>query len=104
MPLNVLLADDHADTLEILMRMLQRWGHSCTVAHSAAQARKAAVETRFDVVLCDYHLGDGTCCDMLEAIRQLYPICGVHRTRRRGASRAGDRRRLRRLPHQAGQP
>jgi len=77
MPLNVLLADDHADTLEILMRVLQRWGHSCTVAHSAAQTRKAAVETRFDVLLCDYHLGDGTCCDVQEAIRQLYPIYGV---------------------------
>jgi CheY-like chemotaxis protein len=77
MPLEVLVIDDHADSVELLMRVLERWGHSFAVAHSVAEARAVAHRQRFDLLLCDYQLGDGTCCDVLADVRGRYPIHGV---------------------------
>jgi CheY-like chemotaxis protein len=77
MPLDVLVVDNHADTLGAMRCMMAMWGHACAVADSAAAALALAAARRFDVLLCDYQLDDGTCCDVLAAIRARYPIHGV---------------------------
>ena len=79
MPLKVLVVDDHADTLDLLTRVLERWGHFHVIAHSTAEAQKMATGLRFDVLLCDYQLGDGT-CDVLGDLRNRIPHsrCGNH--------------------------
>jgi CheY-like chemotaxis protein len=77
MPLDVLVCDDYGDTLDLLLPVLERWGHSYSVARSAADARAMATTQRFDVLLCNYLLCDGTCCGVVEAILLFYPIHGV---------------------------
>ena len=95
MPLDVLLVDNHPDTLGAMRRLLAMWGHTCAVADSAGAALALAATRRFDVLLCDYQLDDGNCCDVLAAVRALYPIHGIALTghgddaRRRRAIDAG---------------
>jgi DNA-binding response OmpR family regulator len=80
MPLNILVVDDHADTLDLLPRVLEKWGHYCVVAKSVAKATILASEARFNVVLCDFELPDGNCCNVIRNIRAIYPIHGVAMT------------------------
>jgi CheY-like chemotaxis protein len=77
MPLDVLVCDVDGDTLDPLLGVLERWGHTCSVARSPAQARAMAMAQRFDIMLCDYLLGDGACCSVIEFILLLYRIHGV---------------------------
>jgi CheY-like chemotaxis protein len=95
MRLNVRVVDDHADTLDLLPRVLEKWGHSCVTAKSVGEANVMALALRFDVVLCDYELPDGNCCNLLQGIRKMYPVHGVaitghgDETHRRQAIAAG---------------
>jgi CheY-like chemotaxis protein len=59
-PCRVLLVEDHADTASVMQRLLRRWGHEVTVAHSLAEAERTALLQRFDVLLADLRLDNGT--------------------------------------------
>ncbi len=67
-PMQVLIADDVAQNLELLELILGGDGHHVTSAHNGAQALQCAQETRFDVILMDLYMPVMT---GLEAARQL---------------------------------
>ena len=57
--MRILIVDDHADSAESLVILLQELGHDETrVANSAATALRAAVAFRPDIVLMDVELPD----------------------------------------------
>ncbi|MFT0534247.1 MHYT domain-containing protein [Castellaniella hirudinis] len=65
-PLNILIADDVAQNLELLTLVLQAKQHQVTAAHDGAEAVRQFLAGRFDVVLMDVHM-PGT--DGLQASR-----------------------------------
>jgi CheY-like chemotaxis protein len=75
-PVDVLIVDDNELNTRALARLLGGC-HRVRVATSAAQALAALRARRPDVVLCDFALGDETCCELLRVITRELP--GVRR-------------------------
>jgi PAS domain S-box-containing protein len=72
-PLNVLLVEDHAPTLEVLTRLLEILGHKVTPANSVESARAAASDNGiFDILISDLGLPDGTGLDVMRHIGPRY--------------------------------
>jgi PAS domain S-box-containing protein len=66
-PLRILVVDDVEQNLELLALSLGRLGHRISIARDGAQALKALVRERFDLVLMDVHMPG---VDGLSASRQ----------------------------------
>lgn len=66
----ILFVDDHADTRELLLRLLQRWGYEGVPANGVGEALKAAREQAFDLYLLDHKFEDGSGADLCAAIRE----------------------------------
>lgn len=67
---SVLLVDDHHDTCLGMSRLLRRRGFTVAVAHSVAEALAQADGARFDLLISDIGLPDGTGFDLMNALRQ----------------------------------
>ena len=66
----VLLVDDHEDTCLGMQRLLNRRGYRVVVAHSVAEGlAKADTEERFDLLISDLGLPDGSGCDLMDTLR-----------------------------------
>jgi CheY-like chemotaxis protein len=68
--LNVLLIEDHEDTAEVMSQLIRGLGHEVAVAGSVADALAYAGRTRFDLVLSDVGLPDGTGVEFIHAFRK----------------------------------
>ncbi len=68
---SILLVDDHEDTLMLMKMMLERRGYEVTAAGSAAEARAAAKERRFDLLISDINLPDASGLDLLRDVSSL---------------------------------
>ncbi len=67
----VLLVDDHVDTCLGMQRLLNRRGYRVVVAHSVAEGlAKATDEERFDLLISDLGLPDGSGCDLMNTLRE----------------------------------
>ena len=66
----VLCIDNEAEILDGMQLLLQRWGLRVLRASNAEEARSVFSQHTPDVVLADYHLGDGN-CDGLELLQSL---------------------------------
>ena len=64
MGLRVLVVDDDEMVLRSLRRILERAGHEVIARTTVCEARAVMMEQQLDVVLCDYHLDDGTGADV----------------------------------------
>ncbi len=66
----LLVEDDELDQMAF-KRLLETENlpYECTVARSASQARETLKSERFDIVISDYMLGDGTALDILESVK-----------------------------------
>jgi len=67
---HILFVEDHADTAEVLTMLLQDFGYRVESCATVAEAIKLATEHRFDLLISDVGLPDGTGIDLLRAIRQ----------------------------------
>ncbi|QEE26251.1 hybrid sensor histidine kinase/response regulator [Rhodanobacter glycinis] len=67
--LTVLCLDDDAAILDGMRALLQRWGVDCRTARDVAEAERELQRGPVDLILADYHLGDGV--DGLQALREL---------------------------------
>ena len=77
MPLRILLVEDHADTRATLMRLLTRWGHTVFAAENLAQGRQLLAQNKFDLLLSDLGLPDGSGTELMREIRQSSSIPGI---------------------------
>ena len=65
---DILLVEDHRDTLMAMTRLLRRLGHRVTAADCVAAAVAAAEGGHFDVLVSDVDLPDGTGLDLMRQL------------------------------------
>ena len=73
----ILVVDDHRDTLAAMAELLEIFGHSVHTADSVASALQAAEAERFEVVISDIGLPDGSGLDLIRQLRTRYPARGI---------------------------
>jgi PAS domain S-box-containing protein len=76
-PLRILLVEDHRDTRHALSRLLTHFGHQTLVANNIQSALEIMASKRFDVVLCDIGLPDGSGYDVVLQAKRKGPIKAV---------------------------
>lgn len=86
-PLRVLVVDDHADSVEMLARVLELKGHDVTSVTSAADALRLCGERAFDLLISDLGMPD---CDGWDLLARVRAICGVRSIALSGFARAAD--------------
>lgn len=69
----VLIIDDDVDMCTLLSRYLVKKGYEADVAHSASKGIAKFVEEEFDIVLCDFRLGDKDGKDVLLKLKDHNP-------------------------------
>ena len=69
----ILIIDDDFDMCALLSRFLDKKGYETEVAHNAAKGLYKFNEAHFDIVLCDFRLGDKDGKDVLLKIKEIKP-------------------------------
>ncbi len=69
----ILIIDDDFDMCALLSRFLNKKGFETEVAHNGAKGLAKFNEFHFDIVLCDYRLGDKDGKDVLMKIKEAKP-------------------------------
>src|SRR5438046_4238548 len=75
--LKILLVDDHHDTCAALEKLLARRGHLVAVSHDVRSAMDAAVRNKFDLLISDIALPDGTGMDLMMQMRAIANVPGI---------------------------
>ena len=75
--LRLLVVEDHADTREMLATLLSASNYAVTAVSSVEAALQLASAARFDIVLSDLGLPDGTGYDLMKQLRDLHGIKGI---------------------------
>jgi len=75
--LRILLVEDHADTARVLGRILQTAGYDVSHADSLVSARELANSRRFDLVISDVGLPDGSGLDLMRGLRETQGLSGI---------------------------
>jgi CheY-like chemotaxis protein len=73
----ILLVDDHADTLRTLARLLRGLGYQIETATSVSSALRAAGNGRFDLLISDIGLPDGSGLDIMNEARARFDLKGI---------------------------
>jgi PAS domain S-box-containing protein len=76
-PLRVLLVEDHPDTRNVLAGLLGTLNYAVKTASSVKAALQLAATERFDLVVSDLGLPDGTGHDLMKQLRDRYAIKGI---------------------------
>lgn len=76
-PVSILLVDDHQDTLRAMSRLLRRLEHRVVTADCVQGALRAADEERFDLLISDVGLPDGTGLDLMRQLLGRHSIRGI---------------------------
>ena len=75
--LKILLVDDHEDTCFALEKLLARRGHLVAVTHNVRSAMEAAVRNKFDLLISDIALPDGTGMDLMMQLSAISNVPGI---------------------------
>ncbi len=75
--LKILLVDDHEDTCAALEKLLVRRGHLVAATHNVRSAMEAAVRSKFDLLISDIALPDGSGMDLMMQLRAISNIPGI---------------------------
>ena len=73
----ILIIDDDMDMCNLLSRFLQKKGYETDASHSGNKGIAKFKESKFDVVLCDFRLGDKEGREVLKEIKQIDPYAVV---------------------------
>jgi two-component system response regulator HydG len=73
----ILIIDDDLDLCKLLGRYLSKHGFDIDMAHSGAKGIAKFAEQKFDMVICDYRLGDMEGIKVLTALRKENPAVKV---------------------------
>lgn len=76
-PMRILLVEDHPPTRAVLTRLLMRAGHDVVCAASVAEARGVAAREKFDVVVSDIGLPDGTGVELMRSLKAEHGLTGI---------------------------
>jgi len=76
-PLHILLVDDHTDTVITLGALLRNLGYEVACAGTVKQALQLAKESKFDLLVSDIGLPDGSGHDLMRQIRARQSIAGI---------------------------
>jgi CheY-like chemotaxis protein len=75
--IEVLLVEDHEMTARVMSRLLRQAGYRVTVAADVETAKRLTDEKRFDVVISDLGLPDGTGLDVMKHLRARHGIPAI---------------------------
>ena len=75
--LRILLVEDHADTRDVLSRLLTGFGCVVTPAGSVKEALEAAEHATFDLLLSDIGLPDGSGTDVMRHLAATHGVKGI---------------------------
>jgi CheY-like chemotaxis protein len=70
MGVKILLIEDHNDTSLALARLLKRQGYEVATADSVATGLEAVRQNKFNLLVCDIGLPDGTGFQLIEEVRK----------------------------------
>ncbi len=73
----ILLVEDHEDTNRSLTKLLRRSGYYVQAAHSVQSALQLAANEKFDALVSDIGLPDGSGMDLMQAMKSEQPIFGI---------------------------
>ena len=73
----ILMVDDHADKCAILEKLLTGHGHRVTAAHDMSSALGCAEGERFDLVISDVGLPDGSGMELMTHLKATSRIPGI---------------------------
>jgi DNA-binding response OmpR family regulator len=73
----ILFVEDHKDTARVLGRILKSAGFEVSHADSLARARELAAGRRFDLVISDLGLPDGSGLDLMRHLRETHGLSGI---------------------------
>lgn len=76
-PQKILIIDDDADMCRLLTHFLKRKGFEADSAPSGNKGLAKFKEEKYDVVLCDFRLGDLDGVDVLKGIKEINPAAVV---------------------------
>lgn len=76
-PLHILLVEDHDATLQVLTRLLIRTGYRVTSVNTITAAKSEAEANRFDLVISDLGLPDGSGNELMEKLRDQHGLRGI---------------------------
>ncbi len=76
-PAEILLVEDHEDTAQVMRRVLESAGYIVSHAGHLAAARQLAAERRFDLVISDVGLPDGTGLELMRDLQQRHGLRGI---------------------------
>src|SRR5437763_2329731 len=74
---DILLVEDHEDTARALRRMLENAGYQVGYASTLASARDLAAKRRFQLVISDLGLPDGSGLDLMNQLRCSGQVNGI---------------------------
>lgn len=70
--LRLLVVDDHEPTLAVLKRLLERAGHNVEVATTVGEAVAKGSVAKFDALISDLGLPDGTGLELITSLRAIH--------------------------------
>src|SRR6201992_243029 len=73
----ILISDDDMDMCNLLGRFVQKKGFETDAAHSGNKGIAKFKDSKFDVVLCDFRLGDKEGREVLKEIKSIDPYAIV---------------------------
>jgi PAS domain S-box-containing protein len=73
----ILFVEDHKDTARVLGRILENAGYEVSHAGNLANARELAAARRFDLVISDLGLPDGSGLDLMRHLRETQGLTGI---------------------------
>ena len=76
--LQILLAEDNEVNQKLMVHLLEKHGHSVTVARDGAQALEAAKRQKFDLTLMDVQMPEMSGFEATRLIRQVEAVTGRH--------------------------
>src|SRR6266480_3076843 len=75
--LQLLVVDDHPQTLRVLSSLLRKQGHKVLTAECVQTAIKLLEDERFDGLISDIGLPDGNGCDVMRAAQARQSLVGI---------------------------
>jgi signal transduction histidine kinase/DNA-binding response OmpR family regulator len=75
--MRILLVEDHEDTNRSLTYLLRRRGYHVQAARTVQSALDLAANERFDVLVSDIGLPDGSGIELMRALNSKHPIFGI---------------------------